>query len=520
MHFLVIHGSPLSQPVAVSLQPYLPLSRKDFFKDFTQDQLLTLAQDFPSFKQTLLFFLEQTLYIYGQENACPDMIGPDNIVIVYRNGAPHLHILDTGIHYLDTIQIKSPNLIPQIQEAIQKIKTLHNIFKHPSKTQAQIFMPALSPVTLSSTIYFTEHIQTYAAKYYPQLDLQTTKIHLTKKENRLTSRLFYFDISDQYQTKSILIKASFPDHQNKNSAQVRKPSLYPATDPIDMSTLEHQALTTIQSHFQNDDPALINTIKVLDFLPDKHAIIMEVVQLPNLRSRYLKAAFIGSKKQKHPIILAFQNTGKWLQSFHSIPIKDHVQDRHTHPIDFHKGFDSLIEYLIKTTRYKQYLDNISTETISLANEHIPHDLPLGLGHGDFAPRNILTNNQGAVTVIDTFAKWNAPIYEDIGYFLNNIRTSWFQITTLGLFFSLQRIVAYEKAFLSGYFQDSPIPYPQIKIYEILALLDKWADVVDRANTNTNRKLLKPIILTLTAIYTKKHLTQLIKEIQQHSKDSI
>ncbi len=514
MDFLVLQGPPLFQPIAASLQPYLPSSRKDLLKDFTQDELLAIAQAHPSFKQTLLFFLEQTLYTYYNKNACLDLLGDDNIVIVYRNTIPYLHILDTGILYLDDVKTKSPQRILQIQAVIKNLEAFQQILQQPSKNQNPSNMENLSS-TYSTTQSLTAHIETHAAKYYPQLDPHNIQIQLTKKENRIASRLFYFDISDQSQTISVLVKVSLPKPQKNNFNAFKKPRLFPPTNPFDMPTLEHQALTSFQIHFQDVDPTQINTIKVLDFLADKHAIVMEVAQLPNLRSRYLEAARRLPGKLSHPVLLTFKNAGRWLRRFHAIPLKDYVQDRHKHPDDFIKNIEILIEYLIKTTHRNQYFTNLNAQITALANQYLPQNLPLGLSHGDFAARNILTNNQGTVTVIDTFAKWNAPIYEDIGYFLNNIRTSWFQIATLGLVYSPKRIAAYEKAFLAGYFQDTPIPYPQIKIFEILALLDKWADAIDRANTDSSRKLLKPIILTLTSLYTKKRLKQLLREIQPY-----
>jgi hypothetical protein len=516
MHFLVVHGPPLFQPTAASIQPYLPNSRKDLFKDFNQDQLITQAQTHPTFNQALSFFIEKTLNAYHQENACPDLLGDDNVVIVYRDGLPHLHILDIGILDLDDIQVKAPQRIPQIQAVIQNLETLHLALKKGPNTQTQPTTPSQPIAPQSMTNIFSAHVQAYAARYYPQLDPETTRIRLIKKEDRMTSRLFYFDISDKTQGKTVLIKVSHPKPQNNIVNHLKKPRLFPATDPSDMPSLEHQALSTIQSYFQDVDSAKISTIKVLGFLHDKNAIVMEAVQLPNLRTRYLEDALRFSGKQKQPVTLTFINAGRWLRCFHAIALKDHVQDRHTHSNDFLKNITVLTEYLIKTTHRKQYLSNLRTRIITLANQHLPKHFPLGLGHGDFAARNILTNKQGAVIVIDTFAKWNVPIYEDIGYFINNIRSSSYQIATRGLVYSAQRIASYERAFLSGYFQRTPIPYPQIKLFEILALLDKWADTVGRANEGPRSKILNSVMLKFNDLHYKKRLNQLIKEIQENS----
>jgi hypothetical protein len=63
-----------------------------------------------------------------------------------------------------------------------------------------------------------------------------------------------------------------------------------------------------------------------------------------------------------------------------------------------------------------------------------------------------------------------------------------QVISQGLAFSSDQLTAYECAFLKGYFDKQSIPYAAIRLYEMLALLDKWSSVV--AKSFQQKKLLK------------------------------
>ena len=100
-------------------------------------------------------------------------------------------------------------------------------------------------------------------------------------------------------------------------------------------------------------------------------------------------------------------------------------------------------------------------------------LPVAMSHGDFAPRNILVDGQGRIAVIDLLARWQAPRYEDLAAFLLAMRTSRVNATTSGLLFG-RAIDRLEPAFLAGYFGGDPVPLHEIRLYELLLLLDKWS----------------------------------------------
>ncbi len=144
---------------------------------------------------------------------------------------------------------------------------------------------------------------------------------------------------------------------------------------------------------------------------------------------------------------------------------------------------------------------------------LPELLPVGLGHGDYAPRNILIGPGARVTVLDTFAKWRVPIYEDIGFFLTQLESCFPQVISQGLAFSSEQLAVYERAFLKGYFGEEPLPYPSIRLYEVLALLDKWSSTIAsfHQRTNSNRPVGR-LRLILATRYFKRRTKSLLSEI--------
>ena len=105
-------------------------------------------------------------------------------------------------------------------------------------------------------------------------------------------------------------------------------------------------------------------------------------------------------------------------------------------------------------------------------KRLPLTLPLGLAHGDFAPRNVLADGNGRVTVLDTLARFQAPIYEDLGYFLNDMNTARLQTCSLGSAYSLRFLADCRSALLRGWSND-PLDHRAIPLFEAQALLDRW-----------------------------------------------
>ena len=370
-----------------------------------------------------------------------------------------------------------------------------------SKEQAAIFM---------------DHIRENAARYFEGFEPAQIEVRLNERQERPSSMLYQFTVGDKVQNRGIIVKVPlYRGYQSDKSGGTSsyKPELFPKTEPRDTHRLGYIALRSISEYFSSLDEKQLGTVRVLDYLPEHHAIFTEASRDPNLRKLFLATSRLRAGSNSRELELPFRNVGKWLRLYHEMSKEDNVQIRHAHRHDYIEAVVTLTDFLGNALKDETFFRTIATTLGSSALEILPGSLPLGLGHGDFAMRNILVGSNARITVIDTFAKWRTPIYEDIGYFLNGLKRSAAQVISQGLLFGLAQISNYERAFLEGYFEKKPIPYPEIRLYEMLSLLDKWCSIVthyrQRGGKFKNFGMPKAI---LTNRYFKINAKRLLKEV--------
>jgi aminoglycoside phosphotransferase (APT) family kinase protein len=326
----------------------------------------------------------------------------------------------------------------------------------------------------------TQYLETHSAAYgiVPGVDINVV---LVSEEIRPASCFYRFDLSTDEMKYPVLVK--IPLLRDENAAMhgdkpsSRRPSLVPKTEEKVKYKLEYSALSAIHDYFISMDDPRFGAIPVLDFIPEYHAIIMKEIRRPNLNKLFAAASRLHFPFAPVELDTIFRNAGVWLRLFHQLPKKDDVQVRHARREDFIETIDKFADFLVHELGDKPFFRAIVPATILNAHKVLPELLPMGLGHGDYAMRNILVGPHARVTVFDTLARWRAPIYEDIAYFLINLKTTWPQVLTQGMAFDKDTLDRYEHEFLSGYFEQEGIPYLPIRLFEIQALLDKWSGLV-------------------------------------------
>jgi hypothetical protein len=368
------------------------------------------------------------------------------------------------------------------------------------------------------TIVFMDHIREHATQYFSDFESAQIDVQLKERQERPSSVLYQFTVGDTVQNHAILVKVPLfhrlPESETTTDS-FYKPRLYPRTEQRDTHKLEYMALNTIHEYFSSLDEKQLGTVRVLDYLPEHHAILVEASRDPNLRRLFSETSRFHLTSKPRDLNLPFHNTGRWLSLYHKMSKDDDVKTRDASRDDYVAAVVKLTDYLSKVLGDRPFFQNMASKLETSAQRNLPEMLPLGLGHGDFAMRNILVGANSRIVVIDTFAKWRVPIYEDIGYFLHGLKLSALQVISQGLAFRYAQLMAYEQAFLQGYFAQKPIPYPAIRLYEILALLDKWSSVI----TNYHRggpKLRRfgGVKAALTSRYFKRSAKHLLKEITE------
>ena len=366
------------------------------------------------------------------------------------------------------------------------------------------------------TSVFIDHIRSHAPRYYPTLAPEKLGVQLLSKQERPSAVLYRFKVGNESQIRSVFVKVPLRLSGNgkNNGHAYEKPQLFPKTEPRDMHWLHYTALKTIYDYYTSLDREQLGAIRVLDYLPQYHAIFTEESNDPKLRDLFFSENRLRFPFGQDKLSTAFQNVGMWLRLYHIMPKDKDVQIRHQRRNDYIEAITTITDFLAKTLKHETFFKQTASILIEKARTTLPEALPLGLGHGDYAMRNILVGPNSRVTVLDTFAKWRAPIYEDIGYFLTDLQVSSPQVLSFGFAFSSIQLATYEQAFLEGYFGQEPIPYPAIRLYEALALLDKWSSKTARSYQQGNfiQKIVRRSNIQFMSHYFEQKVKNLLAEL--------
>jgi aminoglycoside phosphotransferase len=239
---------------------------------------------------------------------------------------------------------------------------------------------------------------------------------------------------------------------------------------------------------------------------------MEEVQDPSLRRLFVEVNRLHSPFTDVNLDTPFRNVGAWLRTYHALPKRNGVETRLARRTEFAELLVKVTDFLSNALGNESFFQNVASTTTANALEALPDLLPLGLGHGDYAMRNILVGPNNRVTILDTLARWQTSIYEDIAHFLVGLKMNRLQAVTQGLAFSPQRLAHYEEEFLAGYFGQEPIPFQSIRLYEILVLLNRWTSHVSRADQYIagSRVIGSKLQLTLTGRFFRRSVVNLLR----------
>jgi aminoglycoside phosphotransferase (APT) family kinase protein len=211
---------------------------------------------------------------------------------------------------------------------------------------------------------------------------------------------------------------------------------------------------------------------VLDLLRDPDAIVMEKVEGTILRASAVASS--ASQGKDRTAVTAFRNAGGWLRQFHQLPDLPHTKPRTTTRDDFITMTDRIANYL-SAVAAPPWMESVCEFLMRESESTLSYDLALGLAHGDFAPRNVIVSSGSRVTVLDTLARWRAPVYEDLALFLLSLQLSRGPRALLaGDSVELTMLC---RAFLSGYGGDTECEWPVLRLFILQALLDRGCSYI-------------------------------------------
>lgn len=363
----------------------------------------------------------------------------------------------------------------------------------------------------SPTDAVEQHLREHAGRYFADFDHRPVEVRLVDQQIRPASRFYRYSVSAGDLQHSVLIKMPPPGAGSKPAAQqasdvLERPRMTSTTDAAIKHLLEYRALVAIQCYFERLADRRFGVVKPLTYLPDQSALLMLEVKTPNLNTLFARTNRLQGPLTSLDLRDAFCNAGAWLRYYHTLP-KDHdVQVRHATRDAFVDSITKYVSYLGRVLNQEAFLQAAGAEISARARRVLPSALPLGLGHGDYAMRNILVSPDSSVTVIDTLSRWRVPIYEDIGYFLLRLKANRMQVLSLGYAMNPEVTAEFERQFLAGYFGQEQVPMEAVRLFEIQALLDNWAAQVAgyqrKVRTKRNNVMNKVHVGLVNRFYTR------------------
>lgn len=252
----------------------------------------------------------------------------------------------------------------------------------------------------------------------------------------------------------------------------RRPRVAPLLEPAAKLRMERDALVALAGHLETAGDPRLGAVHVLDGA-DERFLVMREMPGRSLASLLARAHRLWQPLGSRGLDETFERVGAWLRALHALPPLAHTRPRMQTRRAFATSVRELAGYLA-SARSDRCLARAIARIETLADAWLPDSLPLATSHGDLAPRNVIVDPAGRVALLDTRAAWSAPIYEDLGYFLTALKTPRAQAASLGLAFGDAALRRFERAFLAGYFGDAAVPLERIRLFELQALLDKWA----------------------------------------------
>jgi len=315
-----------------------------------------------------------------------------------------------------------------------------------------------------------------------------------------------------------LVAKQYRDWRRQASPNVRRgelarPRLFTLCDVQDKAPFEYAALSAIHQHFQRLADPRFCTVRPLAVLPQDRTIVMEDARSTNLARLLERCHRLAFSRKPLRIQKAIRHAGAWLRRYHGLSPLLHTRVRHAEREEFLDSVRRIGSFLIGAVGYDQLLRAAMDRVAAVAHSALPAQLPLGLSHTDFAPRNVLVDAAGSVAVIDTLGRWQAPIYEDTGYFLMALRTGALQMVSQGWWLPQALLDEFEQAFLDGYFECASPSRQAVRLFEVQSLLYRWVSISHGAHESVGiRRLAKRCRLAATNRFLANQLQLLMKEL--------
>jgi hypothetical protein len=250
--------------------------------------------------------------------------------------------------------------------------------------------------------------------------------------------------------------------------------------PQELTALEYEGLQSIVAALGTSHPTF-GVVRPLDHLEPEATILMEYIDAGTLRQRLVSESRLMPRRlptRGRPVSTrVWRHAGDWLRQVQQAGATRPRPARQSERGEIVEQFQSYGVFLADRLGSRA-VERLASQAAELAATVLPQRLPLAVGHGDYAPRNMFVEGSERITVFDPLPRWQIPRYEDLCRFLVGIRMLGLQVHSHGAAFGRGVLEAHERDAICGYVADDEHLVPQIRCYQLLILLDKWSALVE------------------------------------------
>lgn len=342
-------------------------------------------------------------------------------------------------------------------------------------------MPAATEAALEAPQELVDalaaEVAAQGALWFPELD----GAHLAVRHRGGTVRprcfLHRFDVLDGRSTRPVMVKVRHSRAELRREDRCAdRPVLAPVRELPDAeaSRREFDGLRLIADALAGDDTGRFGVLRPLAFLPEQAAVVTDLSPHPTLRSVLLQGSRLRPGRRALPGDEPWRSAGAWLRLFHSAPTSLELPARAGTAAEAGELLARYAGFVRERVGCRPVLDELISGGADLARAALPAQVPLGTGHGDFVATNVFLGPGDRITVFDPFPMWRLPVHQDLATLVVGLRVMPVQAASQGLALDRRVLAGYEEALLQGYFGDEPVPGPAVAVYQLLALLDRWA----------------------------------------------
>jgi len=322
------------------------------------------------------------------------------------------------------------------------------------------------------------HVRANAARYMGiPAGNGRVDVRVAGEGRRVRANLLRLELTDGTSRLPLIVKqTSLPSTPEGRDDPSGRPRLVVRSDYQDRHRFEYLGLRAAHDHFTRLADPRFGSVRALDHLPASRAFVVEHVTDPTLRDR-LAGVRRFTPRGRRLLDQAFRNSGAWLRQFHALPSPDPGPPLRASVADVARAVRELTDFLGRVTGHGAlFAAAARAADRAIQAGAIEDPLPLGLAHGDFAPRNVFVDDDGRVAGFDMAARRQVPAYEDVAYFCMSLQAGTARLAVRWMDPRPPRMAPRTGLFLAGYFGEEAVPDRAIALFLLLVTLDNWARI--------------------------------------------